>query len=38
MEDIDQAETIMYFKMEEAVFRTALAVSARVIQPLWLTF
>jgi len=23
----------MYFKMEEAVFRTALAVSARVIQP-----
>ncbi len=33
MEDIDQAETIMYFKMEEAVFRTALAVGARVIQP-----
>lgn len=33
MEDIDQTETIMLFKMEEAVFRTALAVGARVIQP-----
>lgn len=33
VEDIDQAEVIMQFKMQEAVYRSALAVGARVIQP-----
>jgi len=33
VEDIDQAEVIMYFKMQEAVYRSALSVGARIIQP-----
>ncbi len=33
IEDIDQAEVIMSFKMEETVYRSALSVGARVIQP-----
>ena len=38
VEDIDQAEVIMYFKMQEAVYRSALSVGARVIQPALVDF
>ncbi len=38
VEDIDQAQVTMEFKMAEAVYRSALAVGARVIQPTILDF
>lgn len=38
VEDIDQAEVITNFKMQEAVYRSALAVGARVIQPSLMDF
>lgn len=38
VEDVDQAEAIMMFKMEETVYRTALAVGARVVQPSLIDF
>ncbi|AOT70028.1 flagellar hook-associated protein FlgL [Geosporobacter ferrireducens] len=37
-EDVDMAETIMNFKMEENVYRSALSVGARIIQPTLLDF
>ncbi len=38
VEDIDSAETIMYWKMAEAVYNQCLAVGAKVIQPTLLDF
>ena len=38
VEEIDQAEVITQFKMQEAVYRTALSVGARVIQPSLMDF
>ncbi len=38
VEDIDAAETIMYWKMAEAVYNQCLAVGAKVIQPTLLDF
>ncbi len=38
VEDIDQAEVTMQFKMAEAIYRSALAVGARVISPTLLDF
>ncbi|MDR2670146.1 MAG: flagellar hook-associated protein FlgL [Oscillospiraceae bacterium] len=33
VEDLDQAEAIMYFSMAEAVYRAALSVGGRILQP-----
>jgi len=38
VEEIDAAETIMYWKMAEAVYNQSLAVGAKVIQPTLLDF
>lgn len=38
IEDIDQAQVTMDFKMAEAVYRSALAVGARVIEPTLMDF
>lgn len=38
VEEIDSAETIMYWKMAEAVYNQCLAVGAKVIQPTLLDF
>lgn len=38
VEDIDQAQVTMEFKMAEAVYRSALAVGARVIEPTLMDF
>ncbi len=38
VEDLDQAETIMHFSMAEAVYRAALNVGGRVIQPTLVDF
>lgn len=37
-EDVDLAETIMHFKMEESVYRASLSSGAQVIQPTLLDF
>ena len=38
VEDLDQAEAIMHFSMAEAVYRAALSVGARIIQPTLVDF
>lgn len=38
VEDIDQAETIMNFSMAEAVYRAALGVGGRILQPTLMDF
>ncbi|WP_432662664.1 flagellar hook-associated protein FlgL [Wukongibacter baidiensis] len=37
-EDVDMAETIMYMKMEESVYRASLSAGAQVIQPTLIDF
>lgn len=38
VEDLDQAEAIMYFSMQEAVYRAALSVGGRVLPPTLMDF
>jgi len=38
VEDLDQAEAIMWYSMQEAVYRAALSVGSRVIQPTLMDF